>query len=35
MSLINLSKILMSTIRRNGDRVAKTYIGSLVIGKLF
>lgn len=32
---VNFFKILMSTIRRNGDGIVKTHLGSLLTGKLF
>ncbi|KAK5124339.1 hypothetical protein LTR08_005737 [Meristemomyces frigidus] len=34
-SPINFLKVLMSKIRRNGDGIAKTHMGSLLEGKLF
>jgi hypothetical protein len=34
-SPVNFFKILMSKIRRNGDGIAKTHMGSLLEGKLF
>jgi hypothetical protein len=34
-SPVNFFKILMSKIRRNGDSIAKTHMGSLLEGKLF
>ena len=34
-SPVKFFKILMSTIRRNGDGIARTHMGSLLMGKLF
>jgi hypothetical protein len=34
-SLVNFFKILTSKIRRNGDGIAKTHLGSLLMGKPF
>jgi hypothetical protein len=34
-SPVNFFKVLMSKIRRNGDGIAKTHMGSLLEGKLF
>jgi hypothetical protein len=32
---VSFFKVLMSTIRRNGDGISKTHIGQLLEGKLF